>query len=154
MEEEHTSVRKTETSVRILVVDDEPSVLRFFQVVFDSMDYTVAVAQNDTLALRLAGMQVFDLAFVDCFLEDANGAEVARRLRELQPKLKIALMSGRTVNDKPAAMEQAGASLFLLKPFSAEQAQATVVRLLRGNPNQRAGSDTRVFPVGYEATPG
>lgn len=146
--------RRAGTSIRILVVDDEPSILRFFQAVLGWLNYTVAVAANGELALRLAETQAFDLAFVDCVLEEANGADVARKLRELQPKLKIVLMSGYVVSDKAAAMETAGASMFLVKPFSAENAQGIVARLLHCIPGQRAGGCDKVFGVGYEAATG
>lgn len=115
---------------RILVIDDEISVLHFLEAVLSLMDHDVSLAKNDEEALRLAGAETFDLAIVDYFLENASGVEVARRLRELQPRLKIVLMSGYIVADKTNAISRAGASAFLIKPFTAEIALGAVARLL------------------------
>lgn len=129
--------------VRILVVDDEPCILHFLAAVFSLPDYEVTVASNDQLALKLGGTQVFDVAFLDYFLEETTGVEVARRLREAQPHLKIILMSGYIVNDRDAKMEQAGADAFLSKPFSDHTARLIVAHLLpRARQRQSLPADT------------
>lgn len=122
--------QKSEASARILVVDDEPCILRFFAAIFPAPDYSVAVAANDKTALQLVATQNFDLAIVDYFLEAVNGAEVARKMHKLQPQLKIVLMSGYVLSNKAAEMEAAGASAFLTKPFTCETAHHIVERLL------------------------
>lgn len=132
--------RRGETLTRILVVDDEPCILRFFTALFSLPSYLVVVAANDKLALQLAEAQVFDLAFVDYFLGEVNGTEVAQTLRKLQPELKIVLMSGYVIDNRAAALEVAGASVFLAKPFSAEAAQHVVARLLHGTEHKPASS--------------
>lgn len=123
-------VRHNGVPVRILVVDDEPCILQFLAAVFPLPDYVVAVATNDKLALELAGTQMFDLVFLDYFLEGTTGTEVARRLHEVQPHLKVVLMSGYIVNDREAKMELAGASAFFTKPFSGHTARIIVAQLL------------------------
>jgi DNA-binding NtrC family response regulator len=117
-------------SARILVIDDETSVLYFLEAVLSLMGYDISLAKGEASALRLASAETFDLAIVDYFLENASGVEVARKLRELQPRLKIALMSGYVVADKTTAMSRAGAGAFLIKPFTAEIARGIVARLL------------------------
>ncbi|MFA6562340.1 MAG: response regulator [Verrucomicrobiia bacterium] len=143
--------RRGETSTRILVVDDEPCILRFFSAIFPLPGYLVAVAADDKLALQLTETQVFDLAFVDYFLGEVNGAEVAQKLRDLQPELKIVLMSGYVVNDRAAELEVAGASAFLTKPFSVEAAQHVVARLLHGIEHKLPSSMNAdsIFPISH-----
>ncbi|MFA6563608.1 MAG: response regulator [Verrucomicrobiia bacterium] len=121
--------RIKQTSRRILVIDDEPCILELFPYIFPLPNYLVALAADDRAALQLAETQVFDLAFVDYRLQEVDGAVVARKLRELQPNMKVVLMSGYVVEDKTGAMELAGARVFLAKPFLAEQAQAIAARL-------------------------
>jgi len=145
-EEEEASRRdvcRVGAPVEILVVDDEPCILHFLAAVFRLPDYEVRMASNDKLALELAGTQVFDVAFLDYFLEETTGAEVARRLREMQPNLKIILMSGYIVNDRDAKMEQVGADAFLSKPFSDNTARLIVAHLLpRVKQRQSLPADT------------
>lgn len=133
-------------SSRILVVDDEPCILRFFAAIFPPPDYTVAVASNDKTALQLVATQNLDLVVVDYFLNAVNGAEVARKMHEMNPKLKIVLMSGYVLNNKEAEMEAAGASAFLTKPFTCETAHHIVERLLHET-EPKAGASTNTSGV-------
>lgn len=117
---------RTDVPIRVLVVDDEPCILQFLAAVFSSPDYSVEVALTGKLAVEMAGTRRFDVAFVDYFLEEMCGTEVARKLREVQPDLKVILMSGYIVSDREAKMELAGASAFLTKPFSDNTAHLIV----------------------------
>ncbi|MCX6900454.1 MAG: response regulator [Verrucomicrobia bacterium] len=128
------------SSAQILVVDDETTIFDVFALMFAKPDYALAAAANGDQALRLAATRSFDVAFVDCFLGNENGAEVAQRLHKAQPNLKIVLMSGYLREERAAAMEQAGARAFLTKPFSFETAQALVRRLAgRKEPGAKDG---------------
>jgi DNA-binding NtrC family response regulator len=118
------------SAAQILVVDDETTIFDVFGLMFPKPQNVLAVAANGDRALQLAATQGFDVAFVDCFLGNENGAEVAQRLHKVQPNLKIVLMSGFLREERAAAMEQAGARAFLTKPFSFEAAQQIVRRLL------------------------
>ncbi|MFA5191471.1 MAG: response regulator, partial [Verrucomicrobiia bacterium] len=103
---------------QILVVDDETTIFDVFALMFPKPKHALAVAADSNQALQLAATQGFDLAFVDYFLGNENGAEVAQKLHRVQPNLKIVLMSGYLSEERAAAMEQAGARAFLTKPFS------------------------------------
>ncbi|OHE81515.1 MAG: hypothetical protein A2107_06550 [Verrucomicrobia bacterium GWF2_62_7] len=121
-------------------MDDETTIFDVFALMFPKPDYALAVAANGKQALQLAATRSFDVAFVDCFLGNENGAEVAQKLRKVQPNLKIVLMSGYLREERDAAMEQAGARAFLTKPFSFETAQALVRRLVgRKEPGVKDG---------------
>lgn len=127
---------------QILVVDDETTIFDVFALMFPKPKHALAVAADSNQALQLAATQGFDLAFVDYFLGNENGAEVAQKLHRVQPNLKIVLMSGYLSEERAAAMEQAGARAFLTKPFSVETAQALERRLVgrkeSGDPDARA----------------
>ena len=115
---------------QVLVVDDDTCMFDIFPLVLSSSRYAITVAAEGHLALQLAATREFDLAFVDYFLGSMNGAVISQQLRKLQPNLKVVLMSGYFLEDRPDLMEQAGACSFLNKPFSIEAAQALVERLL------------------------
>lgn len=125
---------------RILVVDDETSIFDVFALMFPEPSHALATASSENSALQLAAARGFDVAFVDCFLGNENGADVAQRLRRVQPELKVVLMSGFLREERAEAMERAGAQAFLTKPFSFETAQALVRRLLGGSMNDEAES--------------
>ena len=122
---------------RILVVDDDTCMFDIFGEICPSPLFSLTVASHGVLAVQLAGSQRFDLAFVDYFLGQEIGTEVAQKMHKVQPGMKVVLMSGFLVDDRAAAMEIAGASAFLVKPFSIENAQAVMKRLLRGKEPER-----------------
>lgn len=122
---------------RILVVDDETTIFDVFELMFPKPKHALSVAADGGCALQLAATRGFDVAFVDCFLGNENGPEVAQRLHKVQPNLKIVLMSGYLQEERAAAMELAGARAFLTKPFSFETAQSLVNRLLGGQAQGR-----------------
>ncbi len=130
------------SAARILVVDDETTIFDVFALMFPKPDHALAVAANGDQALQLAATRGFDVAFVDCFLGNENGPEVAQRLHKVQPNLKIVLMSGYLQEERAAAMELAGARAFLTKPFSFETAKSLVSRLMGGQAQGR--NDNRV----------
>lgn len=119
-----------QAAAQILVVDDETTIFDVFAMMFPEPANVLATAANGTRALELVSSHGFDMAFVDCFLGTENGAEVAQKLRKVQPDLNVVLMSGFLREERAEAMELAGARAFLSKPFSFETAQALARRLL------------------------
>ncbi|GEB62946.1 hypothetical protein SAT01_03940 [Sinomonas atrocyanea] len=66
---------------RVLVVDDEPQLLRALQINLRAEGYSVTVAANGTEALRLAASRPPDVLVLDLGLPDLDGAEVIRGIR-------------------------------------------------------------------------
>jgi CheY-like chemotaxis protein len=79
---------------RILIVDDEGSIRDLFAGVFRPPVYHTLKAADGPSALALAKTNIFDLAFVDRVMPGMDGIEISKRLREIQPALKIVLISG------------------------------------------------------------
>ncbi len=119
--------RGTET---LLVVEDEPSVLRLTQRILVDLGYQVLTAPQPSDALRIAQKHT-DIAMVitDIVMPDMNGRELSERLRALRPGLKVLYVSGYT-DEVPLAdvAVQEGVD-FLQKPFTL-QSLATAVRTI------------------------
>lgn len=115
---------------QILVVDDETTIFEVFALMFPKPNHVLTMASDGRQAMQLVAAQTFDVAFVDYFLGNENGAEIAQKLRGKQPDLQVVLMSGYLRDERAAAVEQAGARAFLTKPFSFEIAQTLVRRLM------------------------
>lgn len=122
---------------RVLVVDDDTCIFDIFREICPAPRFSLTVASHGRLAVQLAETRQFDVAFVDYFLGDEIGTEVAQKMRKVQAGLKVILMSGFLVDDRAAAMEKAGASAFLIKPFSIENAQSVIKRLLSAKGPER-----------------
>ena len=126
---------------RVLVVDDEPQMLRALRINLRARDYEVEVAADGTTALRRAGSWRPDLVVLDLGLPDLDGIEVIHGLRGWT-EVPIIVLSGRAGSrDKVEALE-AGADDYVTKPFDIEELVARIRAVSR-----RISSAEPVAPV-------
>ena len=115
---------------RILLVDDEPSLLATIAPLLRSQGYDVATATSGHAALDSVDRQLPQLVVLDLGLPDLDGVEVCRRLREGR-SVPILVLSARGAEaDKVAALD-GGADDYVTKPFGAEELLARVRAALR-----------------------
>src|SRR5262245_16305630 len=87
--------RPREAPVRILIVDDEEPVRNFVDRVLRDAGYETAQAADGAQALEAAGGGgKFDLVVTDVMMPNMNGDELARRLRQADPALKVLYLTG------------------------------------------------------------
>jgi two-component system response regulator FlrC len=118
------------TAIRLLVVDDDACIFDYFREICPPSRFAITTAPDGPTAEKLALRESFDVAFVDYFMEGMNGPEVSQLLHKAQPHLPVVLMSGFFAGDRAKVMEESGASEFLVKPISAENARAIIQRLI------------------------
>ena len=114
---EHTMIR---SDAAVLIVDDEPGMCWALGHILRGSGIVSVTATTGQEALRLAERQRFRLAFVDAKLPDAEGLELARRIREADPGIRIVLVSGYFYGDDPEVLQAAAAGVingFVSKPF-------------------------------------
>jgi len=105
---------------RVLIVDDEPQILRALRINLTARQYDVVTAADGGQALRAATEEHPDLVVLDLGLPDMDGVQVIRSLRGWTP-VPIVVLSGRTGSgDKVDALD-AGADDYVTKPFSVDE---------------------------------
>ena len=115
---------------RILVVDDEPQILRALRVNLRARGYDVDTAADGVTALKTAAERVPDLVVLDLGLPDLDGADVIGGLRGWT-SVPIVVLSGRTDSrDKVDALD-AGADDYITKPFGVDELLARIRAALR-----------------------
>jgi two-component system, OmpR family, KDP operon response regulator KdpE len=115
---------------RVLVVDDEPQILRALRINLRVRDYEVHVAATGAEALEVAGRHPPDLVILDLGLPDLDGVEVIQGLRGWT-KAPIIVLSGRADSlDKVEALD-AGADDYVTKPFGVEELLARMRAAVR-----------------------
>jgi two-component system KDP operon response regulator KdpE len=116
--------------VRVLVVDDEPAMLRALRINLRVRKYDVATAATGQEALKEAGRRPPAAVILDLGLPGLDGIEVIRRLRGWS-SVPVIVLSGRAgPGDKIAALD-AGADDYVTKPFSMEELLARLRAVLR-----------------------
>lgn len=119
------------TAPNILVVDDEPSMLRYLQTLLEVESYEVETAGSGTEALvRLERGPAPDLVLLDVLMPEVDGLETLERMRQLRPSQKIVMLS---CNSDPRRVVRAihlGAQDYLTKPFQKAELDAVLKRCL------------------------
>ncbi|MBR7834626.1 response regulator transcription factor [Actinospica durhamensis] len=133
--------------MRVLVVDDEPQLLRALRINLSARRYEVVVAADGASALEAAARHLPDLVILDLGLPDMDGTEVIGGLRGWT-KVPILVLSGRAdAADKVDALD-AGADDYVTKPFSMEELMARL-RALQRRAEAESGVDEPVVLIGH-----
>jgi two-component system KDP operon response regulator KdpE len=128
----------------VLVVDDEPQIVRALQINLKARGYEVHLAGTGTSALKVAAQHPPELVILDLGLPDFDGVDVIRGLRGWTDA-PILVLSGRTdQTDKVEALD-AGADDYVTKPFGIDELLARMRAVLR---RSNIGQDQPVVTVG------
>jgi len=130
----------------VLVVDDEPQVVRFLRATLPAQGYRVIEAATGQQGIVEASTRTPDLILLDLGLPDLDGVEVTRRLREWSRTPIIVLSARGQETDKIEALD-AGADDYLTKPFGTGELLARMRVALR-NAARAGGGEEAVFTVG------
>src|SRR5439155_2575637 len=132
------------TGARVLVVDDEPQILRALQTNLRGAGYAVETAATAEQALAAAAVNPPAAVILDLILPDRNGTEVTRELRRWSAVPILVLSAVGDEREKVAALD-AGADDYVTKPFGMEELLARLRAALRravptGEPVLRVGA--------------
>jgi two-component system KDP operon response regulator KdpE len=114
----------------ILVIDDEPQILRALRTILTEKHFRVTTASRGEEGLALAAANPPDVIILDLSLPDIDGTEVCARLREWTLTPIIVLSARESERDKVAALDR-GADDYLTKPFGIEELLARLRVALR-----------------------
>jgi two-component system KDP operon response regulator KdpE len=115
---------------RVLIVDDEPQLLRALRINLSARRYEVLTAANGAQAMESARSGHPDIVVLDLGLPDVDGVDVVADLRRWTP-VPIVVLSGRTdSHDKVGALD-AGADDYVTKPFSVDELLARIRAVTR-----------------------
>ena len=107
------------TQTRVLIVDDDRSILTAFRMVFEGK-YTVITAENASDALRLLREDAPHVAILDVGLQDMSGIDLLAQIKSLAPETVVIMI---TATEEPGMINRArelGAVDYLVKPIDAK----------------------------------
>jgi two-component system, OmpR family, KDP operon response regulator KdpE len=111
--------------IRVLVVDDEPQIMRVMRIHLLARQYTVITADTGAEALRAAKTEHPDLIILDLGLPDMDGVEVIHELRAWT-KVPVIVLSGRVNSREKVDALDAGADDYVTKPFNVDELLARI----------------------------
>jgi len=130
--------------IRVLVVDDEPSLAELLASVLRYEGWEIRTAGDGVTAVRTAREFRPDAVVLDIMLPDFDGLEVLRRIRQDSPKVCVLFLTARDSVDDRVAGITAGGDDYVTKPFSLEEVLARLRGLLRRAGLARARGETQL----------
>jgi DNA-binding response OmpR family regulator len=124
---------------KIVVIEDDPSILRGLQLNLGMEGYLVRSAADGETGLALARSERPDLVVVDVMLPRLGGLEVIRELRTSDPDLPVLILSAKGQESDKVAGLRLGADDYMVKPFGLKELLARIDALLR---RRRARGET------------
>jgi len=116
--------------IRILVADDELSIIKFLRATLEARGYEVLTAINGVEALQKVGMELPDLVILDIMMPEMDGFGVCQRFREWS-QIPVIMLSARSDEKDKVKCLSIGADDYLTKPFGIEELVARVNAVLR-----------------------
>ncbi|TMN22715.1 response regulator transcription factor [Lentibacillus cibarius] len=144
---------------KILIVDDEVSIVTLLKYNVEQAGFKTEVAYTGTSGLEKATSSSFDLIILDLMLPELEGTEVCKQLRHRNIDTPILMLTAKGDElDKVLGLEL-GADDYLTKPFSPKEVVARVKAILRRTNKKEIGNestihiaDLTIYPEQYEAT--
>jgi DNA-binding NtrC family response regulator len=111
---------------RLLIVDDEASLLEFLGLLFREEGYEVTTERAGTAALERLRQESFDLVLCDVMMPDLNGLDLLRELRASDPRTAVIMMTAYSSTRSAIEAMKLGAIDYVAKPFDVEELKVVV----------------------------
>ncbi len=133
--------------LRILIVEDEASIVTLIQYNLEQSGYETLVADNGREALKLVEEEKVDFIVLDLMLPEIDGLEVCRRIRKTGNDVPIIMLTAKSEEESKITGLRAGADDYLTKPFSPKELIARIEAILRRT-NRPSKEEEEVLRVG------
>ncbi|MBI2266494.1 MAG: response regulator [Armatimonadetes bacterium] len=115
----------------ILIIDDDPLVLKVLQRILSREGFQVSCAQNAEQAMSLAMERIFDLVIADVRMPETDGISVMQNLMEVQPGAGRIVITGYASEDAPLRAIKARVDDYFLKPFDTDELVRSIRQTIR-----------------------
>jgi DNA-binding NtrC family response regulator len=110
----------SEKNQRILIIDDNTSILRTMTHVLSKAGYAVEAVQTGNEATKKFRTKSFDAALIDIRLGDLEGTDLLPEIRKIAPNILTIMFTGTPMSEETLEKAKKGADVFLLKPVKPE----------------------------------
>lgn len=114
----------------LLVVDDEPGMREFLEIMLRKEEYNVKVASNGEEAIEMLKKEPFDLAIVDIQMPGINGIEVLKNSKENHPNTTVIMITAFASHESAIEAMKLGAYDYITKPFKIDEIKLVISKAL------------------------
>lgn len=115
---------------RILVIEDNPMVIKSLEFKLNKEGYNVAVASDGRKALEILAANGFDLIITDLMLPFITGSQIIEHVKKVMPQVPVIVLSTATQEDIIMDAFKMGVEDFVTKPFSPNELSLRIKRTL------------------------
>ncbi|MEZ4703932.1 MAG: sigma-54 dependent transcriptional regulator [Bdellovibrionota bacterium] len=112
--------------IKVLVVDDEESILDFFSVAFDSKKYSIDTAANGLLGIEKLEKKYFHLVITDLTMPHMDGLSLLENIKKISPDTQVIMMTAYGSTEIAVKAMKAGAFDYITKPFEIDEVRKIV----------------------------
>ncbi|MDG2176663.1 MAG: EAL domain-containing protein [Gammaproteobacteria bacterium] len=116
---------------KILMVDDDPDMLKSSKMLLETADYDVAVAEGGAQGILRLESEEFDLVLLDMNMPDVDGEQVLKFINDKKINLAVVVLSGETDFDHVTGAFQLGAFDYVKKPYEFDELKMTLKNAIR-----------------------
>jgi two-component system cell cycle sensor histidine kinase/response regulator CckA len=116
----------------LLLVDDEAMILKVGKEMLEALGYTVLVARGGKEAIDIykSHTDTIHMVMLDMIMPDIGGGETYDQLKEINPKVKVLLSSGYSIDGQATEILERGCNGFIQKPFSMKELSQSIRKIL------------------------
>jgi CheY-like chemotaxis protein len=102
---------------KVMIIEDDPAILDVLAIIFNRAGYTVSPYANGDFIFQ-GGFEIPDLFIIDKQLSGVDGLDICKHLRSLPPTSHLPIIVFSATPHQESQIKQAGANVFLEKPFN------------------------------------
>jgi DNA-binding response OmpR family regulator len=106
---------------RVLIIDDDKSILNILSRILVKKGFSVDTAQSGQEAMRKLAAKTYSVALIDVRLQDTNGLDLLIKIQEIAPKMRKILLTGYPSDEDRIKALERGADYYLAKPVDSEK---------------------------------
>lgn len=123
--------KKSNGSMRLLIIDDEENIRRTTAVALEALGHETAGAENGAAALKQLEGDHFDIAFLDLKLDGESGLDLLPQLLKSDPQLEVVVFTAYASIETAVEAMRRGAVDYIPKPFTPEQIRRVLDRIVK-----------------------
>jgi two-component system, NtrC family, response regulator PilR len=122
---------KAKAETKILVVDDEKSILEFLEIMLKREGYAVETAESSSKALTFLKKSKFDLIISDISMPEMDGIQLLTKVRQIHSESAVIIMTAHGSTGSAVEAMKLGASDYLTKPFQIDEMKIAIETALK-----------------------